>query len=145
MTTGWNSDINHKSSRSKDQSGSNRSEFPHSDSYSWWHLAEPEGLQVQGRRSEDLRLGLSGSEWHYSRVEFVWCWKPVEQLQGPEVQTCRAAVLSPSELTCLATLRERVGPGRTTPGANWRTHQIRSNTDWRRSTSTGTGIGRATV
>jgi hypothetical protein len=65
-STGWNSDINCKSSRSKDRSGNNRSEFPHSDSYSRWRPDEFEGLvkglQVRGQQSEDLRLELSDPE-----------------------------------------------------------------------------------
>ena len=40
MSTGQNSDINCKSSRSKDRSGNNRSEFHCSDSYSQQHLAK---------------------------------------------------------------------------------------------------------
>ena len=65
-STGRNSDIDCKSSRSEDRSGNNRSEFPRSDSYSRRHLDElkglVEGLQVRGRRSEDLRSELSDPE-----------------------------------------------------------------------------------
>ena len=46
-STGQNSDIDCKSSRSKDRSGNNRSKFPRSDSYSWRHLDKFEGL-VEG-------------------------------------------------------------------------------------------------
>ena len=53
MSTGWNSDVGCKSSRSEDQSGNDKSEFPRSDSYSWRHPDEfeglVEGLQVRGR------------------------------------------------------------------------------------------------
>ena len=74
-STGWNSDVDCKSSRSKDRSGNNRSEFPRSDSYSRQRLDEfeglVEGLQVRGRRSEDLRLELSDPERLCSRVEFA--------------------------------------------------------------------------
>ena len=78
-STGWNSDVDWKSSRSKGQSGNNRSEFPRSDSYSRRHPDEPEGLveglveglQVRGRRSEDLRSGLSDPERLCSGVKFA--------------------------------------------------------------------------
>ena len=53
MSTGQNSSVGCKSSRSKDQSGNNRSKFPVSNSYSQRHLAKfeglVEGLQVRGR------------------------------------------------------------------------------------------------
>ena len=70
MSTGRNSDIDCKSSRSKDRSRNNRSEFPRSDSYSQRHLDKlkglvkglVKGLQVRGRRSEDLRSELSDPE-----------------------------------------------------------------------------------
>ena len=65
-STGWNSDVNCKSSKSKDRSRNNRSKFPHSNSYSRRHPDEfeglVEGLQVQGRRSEDLKSELSDPE-----------------------------------------------------------------------------------
>ena len=52
-STGRNSDVNCKSSRSKDRSRNNRSEFPRSDSYSQRCPDEfeglVEGLQVRGR------------------------------------------------------------------------------------------------
>ena len=74
-STGQNSDINCKSSRSKDRSGNNRSKFPHSDSYSRRHPDEfkglVEGLQVQGQQSEDLRSELSDPERLCSRVKFA--------------------------------------------------------------------------
>ena len=74
-STGRNSDVDCKSSRSKDLSGNNRSEFPCSDSYSRRHPDEleglVEGLQVQGRRSEDLRSELSDPERLGSGVEFA--------------------------------------------------------------------------
>ena len=56
-----------------------------------------------------------------------------------------AAVPSPPEVALLAMLLGRVGPRRTAPGASRKTHQIKSNTDQRRSTSVGAGIGRATA
>ena len=46
-STGRNSNVDCKSSRSKDRSGNNRSEFPRSDSYSQRHPDELEGL-VEG-------------------------------------------------------------------------------------------------
>ena len=78
-STGRNSDVDCKSSRSKDRSGNNRSEFPRSNSYSWRHPDEfeglveglVEGLQVQGRRSEDLRSELSDPERLCPGVEFA--------------------------------------------------------------------------
>ena len=58
MSTGQNSDVDCKSSRSKDRSRNNRSEFPRSDFYSQRHPDEleglVEGLQVRGQRSKDL-------------------------------------------------------------------------------------------
>ena len=148
-STGWNSDVDCKSSRSRDWSGNDKSEFPRSDSYSQWHPAEFEGLvkglQVRGRWFEDLRSELSDPEWLCFRVKFVWCQQLVEWLQGLEVQTHKTAVPSPLEVTQLATLLGRVGPRWTVPGANRRTHQIRSNMDQRRLTSAGAGVGRATA
>ena len=78
-STGWNSDVDCKSSRSKDRSRNNRSEFPRSDSYFRRHPDEleglveglVEGLQVRGRRSEDLRSELSDPERLCSGVEFA--------------------------------------------------------------------------
>ena len=78
-STGRNSNIDCKSSRSKDRSGNNRSEFPRSDSYSWRHpdkfegLVEGlvEGLQVRGQQSEDLRSELSDPERLCPGVEFA--------------------------------------------------------------------------
>ena len=74
-STGQNSDIDCKSSRSKDRSGNNRNKFPHSDSYSRRRPDEfeglVEGLQVRGQQSKDLRLELSDPERLCSGVEFA--------------------------------------------------------------------------
>ena len=74
-STGWNSDVDCKSSRSKDRSGNNRNKFPRSDSYSRRRPDEfeglVEGLQVRGQQSEDLRLELSDPERLCSGVEFA--------------------------------------------------------------------------
>ena len=74
-STGRNSDVDCKSSRSKGRSGNNRSEFPRSNSYSWRRPDEfeglVEGLQVRGRGSEDLRLELSDPERLCPGVEFA--------------------------------------------------------------------------
>ena len=74
-STRWNSDVDCKSSRSTDRSRNDRSEFPHSDSYSRRHSDKFEGLvkglQVRGRQSEDLRSELSDPERLCSGVEFA--------------------------------------------------------------------------
>ena len=74
-STRRNSNVDCRSFRSTDRSGNDRSEFPCSDSYSRRHPDKFEGLvkglQVRGRRFEDLRLELSDPEQLCSRVEFT--------------------------------------------------------------------------
>ena len=74
-STGRNSDVGCKSSRSEDRSGNDKSKFPCSNSYPQRHPDKfeglVEGLQVRGQRSEDLRSELSDPEQLCSGVEFA--------------------------------------------------------------------------
>ena len=63
-STGQNSNVDCKSSRSKDRSGDDRSEFPRSDSSCAASVRSREAHQVSLR---DSQLATSGSKphWHY--------------------------------------------------------------------------------
>ncbi|KAH9983974.1 hypothetical protein BJV77DRAFT_966443 [Russula vinacea] len=102
------------------------------------------GRQRQ-RESEEFHSQTRSEQKHQECTKRSPTLEAVERLQGPEVRTHRAAVPSPLEVALLATLLGRVGPRRTVPGASRETHQIKSNTDRRRSTSVGAGVGRATA